>query len=74
MMAWRVHKWWLMRTALVLLATCAIDAAVGGLAAKPFPWGVLIPSTLPLSMIFFVAWPLLKNEEREKQSVALGRD
>jgi len=73
MKAWHVHKWWVMRTALVLLVTCSIDAAVGGLAAKPFPWVVLIPGTLPLSMIFFVAWPLLKKEERESQTSALGR-
>jgi hypothetical protein len=53
-----------MRTALLLLITCSIDAVVGGLAAKPFSWVVLIPGTLPLSMFFFVARPLLKREER----------
>ncbi len=64
MKAWHVHKGWLMRTALLLLITCSIDAVVGGLAAKPFSWVVLIPGTLPLSMFFFVARPLLKREER----------
>jgi hypothetical protein len=74
MTAWQVHKWWVMRTALVLLVTCSIDAAIGGLAAKPFPWVVLIPSTLPLSMICFLAKPLLKKEERESRTGARGRD
>ena len=57
----QAHKWWLTRTALVLVITCLIDAIVGWFAAKPFPWVVLIPSTLPLSMFFFVAMPLLKQ-------------
>ena len=64
MTAWPVNRWWVTRAALVLVVTCLIDAAVGGLAAKPFPWVVLIPATLPLSMIFFVAIPLLMKEER----------
>ena len=70
----QVHKWWLMRTALVLVATCLIDATVGWYAAKPFPWVVLIPGSLPLSMYFFVAIPLLKQAERESQTGVLGRD
>ncbi len=63
--AWQVHKGWFTRAALVLAVTCLIDAAVGGSAAKPFPWVVLIPASLPFSMIFFVALPLVKREGRD---------
>ena len=51
-----------------------IDAAVGGLVARPFPWVALIAGTLPLSMIVFVAMPLLKNEGRDSETGARGRD
>jgi hypothetical protein len=63
--AFQTHKSWLMRAALVLTITCLIDATVGWFAAKPFPWVVLIPGSLPLTMFFFVARPLLKQAERE---------
>jgi hypothetical protein len=53
------------RAALPLVATGLIEAAVGGLAARPFPWVVLIPATLPLSLMVFVAFPALKEAERE---------
>jgi hypothetical protein len=62
------------RAALVLVVTCLIDAAVGGLLAKPFPWVVLIAGTLPLSMIVFVAMPILKTEGRDSQTGERGRD
>jgi hypothetical protein len=74
MTAWRVHRWWFIRTALILAPTGLAEAAVGGLAAKPFPWVVLIPSALPLLMIVFVAVPLLKQEGRVSQTNARGRD
>jgi len=74
MTAWQVHKWWVTRTALLLVVTSLIDAVVGGLAAKPFPWVVLIPATLPLSLMFFVAIPLLKKAEREAATGPSGRD
>jgi hypothetical protein len=74
MTAWRVHKGWVTRVALVLVVTCLIDAAVGGLMAKPFPWVVLIAGTLPLSMIVFVAIPFLKTVGRDSQTGASGRD
>jgi len=74
MTAWHVHKWWATRTALILVVTCLVDAAVGGLAAKPFPWVALIPGTLPLSLIFFVGMPLLKKAERDSRTGAFGRD
>jgi hypothetical protein len=74
MTAWQVHKWWVTRTVLLLVATSLIDAAVGGLAANPFPWVVLIPGTLPLTMMSFVAFPLLNKANRESQSGSPGRD
>jgi hypothetical protein len=74
MTAWHVHKWWVTRTALILVTTSLIDAAVGGLAAKPFPWVVLITGALPLSLMFFIAIPLLKKAERDSQADAIGRD
>ncbi len=61
MTAWQVHKGWISRAVLVLGLTGLIDAAVGGLLANPFPWVVLIPGTLPLTVIVFVAMPLLKK-------------
>jgi hypothetical protein len=35
---------------------------------------VLIPATLPLSLMFFVAIPLLKKAEREAETGPSGRD
>jgi hypothetical protein len=60
----QVHKWWFIRASTVLVVTCLLDAAVGWLAAKPLPWVVLIPATLPLSMFIFVALPMMKRAER----------
>jgi hypothetical protein len=61
----QVHRSWLIRAVLVLAVTCLIDATVGWFAAKPFPWVVLVPGSLPLSVFIFVALPLLKQAERE---------
>jgi hypothetical protein len=69
--AFEVHKSRLMRAALVLTVTCLIDATVGWFATKPFPWVVLIPGSLPLSMFLFVARPLLKQAERASQTGVL---
>lgn len=71
--AFQVHKSWLVPTLLILLVTCLIYGVVGSLAAKPFPWILLIPGSLPLSMYFFVGRPLIKKREDSKPSV-LRRD
>lgn len=63
--AFQVHKSWLIRVALVLLATVLADGAVVWFAQRPLPWAVLIPGSLPLSMFVFVAIPILR-EERQK--------
>lgn len=60
-----VHRLWLTRAGLVLLATVLADSAVGIFAPRPFPWIVLIPATLPLSLLTFVARPVLREEDRE---------
>jgi len=74
MTAWRVHRWWFLRAAAVLVITCLLDAAVGGFAANPFPWVVLIPATLPLSMTFFVSLPLLRKEQQDGGAGPPARD
>jgi len=60
--AFQVHKSWLMPAVLILGITGAIEAIVGWLAPNPFPWVVLIPSSLPLTMLIFVGRPLFRGE------------
>jgi len=62
--AWQVHRFWSMRAALVMVITALADGVVGWFATNPFPWVVLIPGTLPLSMLVFVARPVLKQAQR----------
>jgi hypothetical protein len=59
--ALQAHKAWLVPAVLILVVTCLIDGIVGAIATKPFPWIILIPGSLPLSMWFFVGRPLLKK-------------
>jgi hypothetical protein len=63
--AFQVHKSWAIPAMLVLVITVLADGAVGWFAAKPLPWVGLISGSLPLSMFFFVAYPLLKRAEPE---------
>jgi hypothetical protein len=63
--AFQVHEPWLLPAVLILLFTCLIYGVVGSFAAKPFPWILLIPGSLPLSMYFFVGRPLLRKEKQD---------
>jgi hypothetical protein len=59
--AFQAHKSWFIPAVLVLCITVAVDAMVGWLAPKPFPWVVLIPGSLPLTMFIFVGRPLTRS-------------
>jgi hypothetical protein len=61
----QVHRSWLLPALLVLVITCLIYGFVGSIATKPFPWILLIPGSLPLSMYFFVSRPLLNKEKQD---------
>jgi hypothetical protein len=60
--ALQAHKSWLIRAALVLLVTVVTDGAIAPFMRRPVLWAVLIASTLPLSMIVFVLFPILRQE------------
>jgi len=60
--AWQVHKSWVIRAALVLVVTVLADAVAVCFAKRPILWSVLIPASLPLSMIGFVVIPVLRQE------------
>jgi hypothetical protein len=62
--AWQVHKSWVIRAALVLVVTCVADGVVVWFAQRPILWATLIAGSLPLSMIVFVAMPILREERR----------
>jgi len=66
--AFQVHRSWLIRAVLVLLATALADGAVVWFAQRPILWAVLIPGSLPLSMFVFVANPILREERRKSHS------
>jgi hypothetical protein len=70
--AFQVHKSWLIRAALVLLVTVLADGAVVWFAQRPLLWAVLIPGSLPLSMLVFVAIPILREEKRKSQTGVSG--
>ena len=63
--AFQVHRFWLIRAGLALLITVLADGIIPSFVAKPIPWVVLISESLPLTMYFFVAVPVLKQAERE---------
>lgn len=60
--AFQVHKGWVIKAALVLVVTGLAEAVTGCFAQRPILWCTLIASTLPLSMIVFVLFPLLRQE------------
>ncbi|HWZ62698.1 MAG TPA: hypothetical protein VNX02_06730 [Steroidobacteraceae bacterium] len=59
---WHAHRFWVIRVALVLLATGLAEMAVVWLAPQPRLWAVLVAGSLPLSLFFLVAVPLLRRE------------
>lgn len=62
--AFQVHKSWVIRAALVLLATGLAEGAVAWFAQRPRLWATLIASSLPLAMFVFVAIPILRQESQ----------
>jgi hypothetical protein len=64
----QVHRFWLVRAALVLLLTCLADGIVVWFAKRPIFWATLIASSLPFTMVIFVALPILRNESRKPRS------
>jgi hypothetical protein len=63
--AFQVHKSWFIRAVLVLMVTVLADGAVVWFAQRPILWAALIAGSLPLSMYFFVAVPVLRDEGRK---------
>jgi len=63
--AFQVHKHWFVRAVLVLVVTCLADC-VAAFAPRPLLWCSLIAGTLPLSMIIFVAFPLMRESRKSR--------
>jgi|HubBroStandDraft_1064217.scaffolds.fasta_scaffold70159_2 hypothetical protein len=59
--AYQLHKHWFERAVLVLLVTGLADCAAA-FAPRPLLWCSLIAGTLPLTLIFFVAFPLMREQ------------
>jgi hypothetical protein len=62
--ALQIHKSWLTRAVLVLVATGLADGAVVWFAKRPILWAALIASSLPVTMVVFVAIPILLQRRR----------
>jgi hypothetical protein len=69
--AFQVHKFWLIRAALVLAITVLADAVVASFVQRPLFWGALIGSSLPFTLVVFVAFPLLREEKRKNERSGL---
>jgi hypothetical protein len=63
--AFQVHKSWLIRAVLVLVLTALAEGMVVWFVQRPFFWIVLIGSSLPFTMVVFVAFPILREEKRK---------
>jgi hypothetical protein len=59
--AYQVHKHWFLRAVLVLLVT-GLAACAAAFAPRPLLWCSLIAGTLPLTLIFFVAFPAMREQ------------
>jgi hypothetical protein len=66
--AFQTHKSWLIRAALVLVATGLADVAVVWFVQRPILWATLVAGSLPLSMLVFVAFPILREESRKSET------
>jgi hypothetical protein len=63
--AFQVHRSWFMPAVLVLVVTGLVDCVAVWFAQRPLPWAIGIAATLPMSLFFFVAFPLLREESRK---------
>jgi hypothetical protein len=63
--AFQTHKSWLIRAVLVLMVTGLAELGVVWLVPRPILWVTLIAGSLPLTMFFFVAFPVLREESQE---------
>jgi len=63
--AFHVHQSWLVRAALVLVVTGVADGLTAWFVPRPILWCTLIASSLPLSMVVFVAIPIIRHESRK---------
>jgi hypothetical protein len=61
----QVHKSWLIPTLLILVVTGLIYGILGSVVGKPLPWLAFIPGSLPLSLYFFVARPLIRKDTQD---------
>lgn len=50
---------WVWRMAAILVVVTLIDALVVLIAARPLPWAVVIPATIPLLTAIFVIIPYI---------------
>lgn len=66
--AFQVHKSWLIRAVLVLVATGVAEGAVVWFAQRPTLWVTLIGASLPLTLIVFVLFPILREERRRSET------
>ena len=70
--AFQVHKSWLIRAVLVLVVTFLAEGVVVWFVQRPIFWATLIGSTLPFTMVVFVAFPILREERRKSGTDGLG--
>jgi hypothetical protein len=66
--AFQVHKSWLIRAVLVLGLSALADGIVVWFVQRPIFWTALIGSSLPFTMVVFVAFPILREEKRKSET------
>ena len=70
--AFQVHKSWLIRAVLVLVLTALADGIVVWFVQQPILWTALIGSSLPFTMVVFVAFPILREKKRKSATDSPG--